>query len=201
MGYTGGGNLGVRGPGVPPAPLPPLLPPLGARPRPAGSGEGRGLRRWVWSEQGAGSLVAPPFWGRGLLSYRGGVRGPFPPPPPVPQFPHFGSHLRVSSAGGALGGPPGAVGAAGRVRPTAGLRGRGPSNPPAAPAEPPRAAGNIPRHPHPPPIAVSDGALGTPTPKVPHVGPPVGSSWDWAPTVHPWYSSRAPPSTGTPMPP
>ena len=151
LGYTGGGNLGVRGPGVPPAPLPPLLPPLGARPRPAGSGEGRGLRRWVWSEQGAGSLVAPPFWGRGLLSYRGGVRGPFPPPPPVPQFPHFGSHLRVSSAGGDLGGPPGAVGAAGRARPTAGLRGRGPSNPPAAPAEPPRAAGNIPRHPHPPP--------------------------------------------------
>ena len=150
---------------------------------------------------GGGVIDGPALWGAWPSVLPRRRAGPLSSPPPVPQFPHFGSHLRVSSAGGALGGPPGAVGAAGRVRPTAGLRGRGPSNPPAAPAEPPRAAGNIPRHPHPPPIAVSDGALGTPTPKVPHVGPPVGSSWDWAPTVHPWYSSRAPPSTGTPMPP
>lgn len=50
----------------------------------------------------------------------------------------------------------------------------------------------------PTPTSVSDGALGTPPPKFPIW---VGSSWDWAPTVHAWYSSRAPPSVGTPIPP
>lgn len=107
--HWGGGNLGVRRPGVPPAPLPPLLPPLRARPRPAGSGEGRGLRRWVWSAQGAGSLMAPPFGGVAFCPTAAACGAPFLPPPRASVSP-----LRVSPPRQLRGG--GSGGAARRCR-------------------------------------------------------------------------------------
>lgn len=154
--------------------------------------------------------VAPPLGGVAFpSSYRR---------PPVPQFPHLGSHLRVSSAGGARGGPPGAAGAAGRARPTAAPRGRGPSSPPAAPAEPPRAAGNDPQpppqsvmghsgpHPQSSPYGWGAPGIGHPqcmpgtrvgpprvwAPPFPHIGSP------WAPLWDPQTSQRTPRIPQTP---
>lgn len=154
--------------------------------------------------------VAPPLGGVAFpSSYRR---------PPVPQFPHLGSHLRVSSAGGARGGPPGAAGAAGRARPTAAPRDRGPSSPPAAPAEPPRAAGNDPQPPpqsvmghsgpHPQSSPYGWGAPGIGHPQCmpgTRVGPPrawappsprIGSPW--APLWDPQTSQRTPRLPQTP---
>lgn len=151
------------------------------------AGKGRGLRKGAWPEEGA----CPPArgsspWGRGLPVLL--------PPPPRASVSPFG----VAPPGQLRGG--GSGGAARRCRrcrarsADSRASGSGSQQSSSSSCRAPEGCRERP----PTPTSVSDGALGTPPPKFPIW---VGSSWDWAPTVHAWYSSRAPPSVGPPIPP